>query len=76
MDPYSPPKVYIDGRFEADAVWLDRHANSTGARKPVPKASPEQLVPPGIDPLELLVRTHEARLGLADQDDDSEEDEP
>ncbi len=64
------------GRFEADAVWLDRHANSTGARKPVPRASPEQLVPPGIDPLDLLVRAHEARLGLAHDDIRDEEDEP
>ena len=76
MDPYTPPKVFQDGCFEADAVWLDRHANSTGARKPVPKASPEQLVPPGIDPLDLLVRAYEARLGLADPGDDAEEDEP
>ena len=52
MDPYTPPKVFQNGRFEADTIWLDRHANSTGARKPVPKASPEQLVPPGIDPLD------------------------
>lgn len=75
MDPYTPPKVYQDGRFEADTVWLDRHANSTGARKPVREDIPEQLVPPGIDPLALLVRAHEARLGLGDPTTD-EEDEP
>lgn len=59
------------------AVAAGRAASeSSGARKPVPKASSEHLVPPGIDPLDLLVRAHEARLGLAHDDLRDEEDEP
>lgn len=77
MHPYEPPRVYVEGRFLERAAALDRRRNSDGRRRKLAQETPDVTAPPGIDPLDLLMRDWDRSIAglVADRDDEPDDDE-
>jgi transposase InsO family protein len=65
FDPAAPtalPRVFVNDVFYCDTVPLDRVRNATRIRRRNLGAPEPQAEPSGIQPLDLIVRDHRARI--------------
>lgn len=74
-DEAALPRVFVDGHFACDTVWLDRLHNMTRKRRRVAGAPAPFAEPSGLDPLALIEDEHyrRTRPAGAEADDDEEE---